>query len=312
MGGGFANGTALLDNRLFPPCKHAPQRVGSARSIRTDMYPIGDRLAVCSWSLQAPSPRALAEKVRATGITRLQLALDPIRGNPAVWAGTAAVLREAGIALVSGMFGCVGEDYTTLESIRVTGGIAPDPTWPQNLENIRATVEIAAGLGLPLVTFHAGFVPHDASDPGFAKMLERIGAIADLFTAAGIRTGLETGQESAGELVVLLEALRHPGVVVNFDPANMLLYGKGDPVAAVRLLAPWIGQVHIKDANPSPAPGVWGEEVPVGSGHVDWPAFLAALAAGGYTGDLVIEREAGNQRVADIRTAREVVLQSNR
>jgi sugar phosphate isomerase/epimerase len=90
----------------------------------------------------------------------------------------------------------------------------------------------------------------------------------------------------------------------------MLLYGKGDPVDAVRRLGRWIRQVHVKDAVQSATPGTWGEEVAAGSGQVDWPAFFAALAEVDFTGDLVIEREAGGQRVADIRRARELVLKS--
>ena len=131
--------------------------------------PIENRLAVCSWSLQASTPQELAERLQATGISRVQLALDPLRENPAVWGETEAVLKQAGITIVSGMFGCVGEDYSTLDTIRLTGGIAPDATWEQNLENIRATVGIATALGLKLVTFHAGFVPHDPADPGFRQ-----------------------------------------------------------------------------------------------------------------------------------------------
>jgi sugar phosphate isomerase/epimerase len=274
--------------------------------------PIENRLAVCSWSLQAATPRELAERLQATGISRTQLALDPLREEPAVWGETEAVLEQAGITIVSGMFGCVGEDYSTLDTIRQTGGIAPDETWEQNLENIRATVGIATALGLKLVSFHAGFVPHDPADPGFAKMAGRLAAVAEIFAAADMEVGLETGQETADGLAALLEALKKPNVIVNFDPANMLLYGKGDPIEAVRVLAPWIRQVHVKDANQTSVPGTWGEEVAVGTGQVDWQAFFTTLADVGFTGDIVIEREAGTQRVTDIRAAREVVLSSIR
>ena len=269
------------------------------------------RLAVCSWSLLATDPHDLAAKLKSTGIDRVQLALDPLREEPAVWAGAQAVLSQAGITIISGMFGCVGEDYSTLDSIRLTGGIAPDATWERNLENIRATVGIATALGLNLVTFHAGFVPHDPEDPDFAKMVARLAAVAEIFAAADMTVALETGQETAAGLASLLVALDRSNVAVNFDPANMLLYGKGDPVEAVRLLGRWIRQVHVKDAVQSTIPGTWGEEVSVGTGQVGWPAFFAALAEVEFTGDLVIEREAGDQRVADIRTARELVLNSS-
>jgi L-ribulose-5-phosphate 3-epimerase len=272
--------------------------------------PIENRLAVCSWSLQATTPQELAEKLQATGIFRTQLALDPLREDPAVWGETEAILNQAGITIVSGMFGCVGEDYSTLDTIRETGGIAPDETWGRNLENISATVGIAKQLGLKFVTFHAGFVPHDPADPGFSKMVARLKTVAELFDAADMLLGLETGQETADGLATLLEALDQSNVIVNFDPANMLLYGKGNPIEALRILAPWIRQVHVKDANQTTVPGTWGEEVAVGTGQVDWPAFFATLKQIGFTGDIVIEREAGDQRVADIRSAREVVLKS--
>ena len=277
-------------------------------SLFSDPAASNDRLAVCSWSLQPADAHELVAKLQATGIHRVQLALDPLREHPAGWGDTGRLFAQAGIKIVSGMFGCVGEDYSTLDSIRETGGIVPDATWKENLQNIQATAGIAADLGLKLVTFHAGFVPHDTTDAGYAKMLQRLAAVADIFAAAKMDVALETGQETSADLATLLGALQRSNVGVNFDPANMLLYGKGDPIQAVRLLGPWIRQVHIKDATQTKVPESWGVEVPVGTGEVNWSAFFAALAAMNYRGDLVIEREAGTQRVADIRTTREVVL----
>ena len=274
--------------------------------MSTITNPVTDRIAVCSWSLQPTSPQDLVTKLAATGIRRVQLALDPLRDEPAAWGNTPELFRQNGLSIVSGMFGCVGEDYSTLDTIRVTGGIAPDTTWEQNWTNIRATAALAQKLGLKLVTFHAGFLPHEENDPSFAKMLRRLSETADAFQAAGIVLGLETGQETAPVLVQLLQKLKRRNVGVNFDPANMILYGKGDPIAALRTLGPWIRQVHIKDARGTKVPGTWGEEVAAGTGQVDWRAFFATLRELNYPGDFVIEREAGNQRVADIRTAKDV------
>ena len=262
---------------------------------------------MCSWSLQPANPRDLVAKLQTTGVGRIQLALDLLRECPEVWGETGAVCREQGIGIVSGMFGCVGEDYTTLESIRRTGGIAPDATWAGNLKNIRLAASLAADLGLKLVTFHAGFLPHEESDPDFAKMLERLRTVAGVFQERNMVLGLETGQETAPVLLGLLEKLERPNVGVNFDPANMILYDKGNPIEALRLLGPWVRQVHVKDARLTRTPGTWGEEVPVGTGQVDWPAFFATLRELNYTGDFVVEREAGSQRVEDVRAAREVV-----
>jgi len=262
------------------------------------------RLAVCSWSLQPSSPQDLFAKLDATGIPRIQLALDPLLEAPGIW--EKELLRADGVEIISGMFGCAGEDYSTLESIRLTGGVAPDATWEPNLAHIRAASELAADLGLELVTFHAGFLPHDESDPVFEKMLGRLKKVAEIFSDAGILLAMETGQETADELSLLLQSL--PGVRVNFDPANMILYGKGDPIAAIHTLGPWIRQVHIKDAIRTKVAGTWGEEVAVGTGEVDWPGFFRALEELNFAGNYVIEREAGTQRIADIRTARELVL----
>jgi sugar phosphate isomerase/epimerase len=265
------------------------------------------RLAVCSWSLQPENPQDLVAKLQATGIARLQLALDPLRESSGVWSEAPALFQRHGITIVSGMFGCVGEDYTTLESIQATGGIAPDSTWTQNWKNIQATAALAQNLGLKLVTFHAGFLPHEEVDPRSAKLRQRLIEIADVFAARNIMLALETGQETAGVLLDFLQKLTRPNVGVNFDPANMILYDKGNPIEALRTLGPWIRQVHIKDARRTKVPGTWGQEVVAGTGEVDWRAFFAALDQVGFTGDFCIEREAGNQRVADIRAARELV-----
>jgi L-ribulose-5-phosphate 3-epimerase len=265
------------------------------------------RLAVCSWSLQPADPKDLADKLRATGIHRTQLALDPLRENPALWGHAADTLRQNDISIISGMFGTIGEDYTTLETIRRTGGIAPDNTWEQNLANIQVTAELAQKLGLRLVTFHAGFMPHNPAEPNFAKMLARLAKVADIFGARKLTLGLETGQETAPVLVSLLERLGRENVGVNFDPANMILYDKGNPIQALRELGSWIRQVHIKDATRTGSPGTWGEEVPADEGEVDWRSFFPTLKELNFTGDFVIEREAGDRRVTDIQTARLVV-----
>ena len=118
------------------------------------------RLAVCSWSLQPESPEQLSAHLAAIGIRRVQLHLDPLRENPAVWSRTAEHFAREGITIVSGMMTTVGEDYTSLDSIRRTGGVVPDGTWDRNWANFQENARIARDLGIRLVTFHAGFLPH--------------------------------------------------------------------------------------------------------------------------------------------------------
>jgi len=273
--------------------------------VKTDS--IADRLAVCSWSLQPKNGEQLLEWLKSLGIPRIQLALDPIREDKASWANFKGRCDQSGIAIVSGMFGTVGEDYTTMESIRRTGGVVPDATWDQNWRNIQIIADLAKSMGIKLVTFHAGFLPEDEHDPEFRKLYDRICRIADLFASRNLDLGFETGQETGETLREFLAKLNRPNVGVNFDPANMILYDKGDPVAALRALAPWLKQCHIKDGTRTSKAGTWGEEVVVGTGHVDWKAFFRALQELNYTGYLAIEREAGTQRLKDIGTAKDFV-----
>lgn len=263
---------------------------------------LSDRLAVCSWSLQPASPAELAEQLNTIGIRRVQLAIDPIRRG-GEWADGFRKLADLGITVSSGMFEAVGEDYSTLDSIRATGGIVPDATWPQTFANFKVMAPMAAKAGVDHITFHAGFLPHETSDPTYAALAGRLIQVADLFADHGLVCCLETGQEEAAALRGFLEDLGKPNVGVNFDPANLILYDKGDPIAGLHTLLPYVRSSHVKDATRTQVPGTWGAEVVVGTGEVDWPTFFATLGASGFTGTLAIEREAGNARVEDIQTA---------
>ncbi len=272
--------------------------------------PVAQRLAVCSWSLQPASADDFFQKLAATGIPRVSIALDPIRENAgAAWSNFRERAAQQGVTCVSGMMTAIGEDYSTLESIKRTGGIVPDEHWEGNWRNFQANADLATRLGLRFVMFHAGFLPHEESDPAFAKLLDRLARVAGLFAERRIEVGFETGQETADTLAAFLRKLNRPNVGINFDPANLILYDKGDPIPALRTLGPWLKQCHLKDANRTKVPGTWGEEVVLGTGQVDWRAFFRTLGELGFQGDLCIEREAGNQRVEDIKTARAYVQQ---
>lgn len=264
-------------------------------------------LGVCSWSLRPASPADLCEKVRACGMSAVQLALDPLRTGAWDPNETTDTLAAQGLRVLSGMMTTAGEDYSTLATIRQTGGVRPDATWEQNLAAARANADLAARLGLRLVTLHAGFIPHDRTDPEWAKLVERVRTLCDVFADAGLRLGLETGQETPGSLLDALDAIDRPNLGVNFDPANMILYDMGDPVEALTRLSVRVEQVHIKDATRTRTPGAWGSEVPAGSGEVDWPAFFELLRYGLPDADLLIEREAGDQRTDDVRAAAALV-----
>lgn len=268
-------------------------------------------LGICSWSLQPGSAQELVAAVSKTGLGAVQLALKPFHragllAGHRSWdlADTRTRLADAGISVRSAMMATRGEDYSTLATIATTGGVRADEHWEANLAIAREDASRCAELGVTLVTLHGGFLPHDPGDPLRTVMIDRLRAVADAFADRGVSVGLETGQESADTLLGVLAQLDRPTVGVNFDPANMLLYAMGDPVAALRTLSAHVFQVHVKDATRTKTPGTWGEEVTVGTGEVDWKAFFVVLDEAQLGCDLMIEREAGDQRVADMRAAR--------
>lgn len=269
------------------------------------------RTGVCSWSLRSRGPAELARAIAGLGLTHVQLALGPLceAAGAQRWPldETRRALDEAGVGILSGMIGTRGEDYSSLASIRASGGVRPDEHWPANQAAARESAGLARGLGLDLVTLHAGFLPEDRRDPERGKLVDRLRVVADLFGEEGVRVGLETGQERAETLLEVLAEVARPNVGVNFDPANMILYGMGEPVAALEALLPHVLQVHVKDALPAARAGEWGSEVPCGGGAVVWPRFFDVLRAEPRSIDCVIERESGRDRAADVARARDLV-----
>ena len=265
------------------------------------------RLGTCSWSLRPEDPLDLVGLVQRTGLDAIQVSLTPVVSDRDHWGDTISRLVEADIAMLSGMMAPVGEDYSTLETIETTGGVRPDSTWLANEAMARAMAVVAAQSGIDLVTLHAGFLPAQRDHPERDTLLGRIGTLADIFARQGVRLAFETGQESAETLLGVFEQLNHDSLGINFDPANMILYGSGDPIESLEMLAPHIVQVHIKDAVPAEVSGTWGTETPVGAGAVDWGAFFDRVAALPREVDAIIEREGGDRRIEEIRDAVAVV-----
>ena len=260
-------------------------------------WPIG----VCSWSLQT-NIEGVVDAMEKIGTEYVHLGVRSSLesgGNDYLEA-----VRKQHWNISATMIDFPQEDYSTLESIKVTGGIMPDESWERNRALFLGAAEITAGLGANYMSMHAGFI--DERDKAYAeKFHDRIRELADIAFGKDIMLLLETGQETAKELRDFLEELNHPAIGINFDPANMILYDKGNPIEAVLVLAPWIKHVHIKDAIRTKQPGEWGMEVPWGDGEVDEKAFLAALKEVRFDGVLAIERESGDDRFGDIKLAAE-------
>ena len=194
------------------------------------------------------------------------------------------------------------EDYSTLDTIKVTGGVVPDDAWEANRDLFAGAAKVTAELGVKYLSMHAGFID-ETDEAHAAKITKRLRTLADVAQDSGVILLFETGQESAQELAQFMEKLNHNSVSVNFDPANMILYNKGNPIQAVRTLAPWIRHLHVKDATRTKEPGTWGAEVPWGDGEVGIADFVKVLEEIGFEGAMAIEREAGDSRFGDIKLA---------
>jgi len=259
-------------------------------------------IGVCSWSLQVTSVPELKRLMDGLGTDVVQIACgDP---HHAAWEEGERLpeaARAAGFRMTGAMLGFPGEDYTTPQTIQQTGGFGNPATRAERLERFRWALDRTRALGLTDLMLHAGFLP-EPGDPDRKPFLDTLTKVSELGAEKGITVGFETGQETAELLRRTLDELKCPNLKVNFDPANMILYDKGDPLRAVEVLGPDIRSVHVKDATRTRVPGTWGEEVPLGKGQVNIRAFIKTLKKVGYQGPLCIEREVGNQqqRIADI------------
>jgi L-ribulose-5-phosphate 3-epimerase len=259
-------------------------------------------IGVCSWSLQVKSVPELKQLLDRLGINVVQIACgDP---HHAAWAEgdrMPEAARAAGFTMTGTMLGFPGEDYTTPQTIQRTGGFGDPKTRPERLERFQWALDRTRALGLSDLMLHGGFIP-EPGDADRKPFLDTLGRVSALAAAKGVTVALETGQETADLLRKTLDELKCQNLKVNFDPANMLLYDKGDPLRAVEILGPDIHSVHVKDANRPTTPGTWGTEVPLGQGQVNIGAFVKTLQKVGYRGPLCIEREVGDQagRMADV------------
>jgi sugar phosphate isomerase/epimerase len=259
-------------------------------------------IGVCSWSLQVKSIPELRQLLDRLGINVVQIACgDP---HHAAWEEgdrMPEAARTAGFQMTGAMLGFPGEDYTTPQTIQKTGGFGDPALRPERLQRLQWALDRTRALGLTDLMLHAGFIP-EPGNPDRKPFLDTLARVSDLARAKGVTIAFETGQETADLLRLTLDELQCANLKVNFDPANMLLYDKGDPIRAVEILGPDIRSVHVKDANRTRVPGTWGEEVPLGQGQVNIRKFVETLKKVGYQGPLCIEREVGNQeeRLRDV------------
>ena len=201
-------------------------------------------------------------------------------------------LRAMGVTITVVFGGFEGESYADIPTVARTVGLVPPETRAERTQELKEISDFARLLGVDAVGLHVGFVPHDRSDPLYKQVVAVTQEVCDHCRGNGQRLHLETGQEAADTLLQFIAEVGRENLFINFDPANMILYGSGEPIAALRKVGKHVRSVHCKDGKWAARPGKeWGAEVPFGQGDVGAEKFLRTLKDLGYTGALTIERE---------------------
>ena len=240
------------------------------------------------------------------GLRVIQIGVPPSLDCAAAVPGWKAALGASSVVIASAVCSYAGEDYSDLASVHESVGFTTERYRAERIARTKEVSKFARELGVGAVSCHIGFIPADRSEPLYAELVDVTRVLCDAIAANEQNFVLETGQESAEVLLGFLADVGRPNLKVNFDPANMILYGSGDPLQALALLRSHVLSVHCKDGrSPVAGSGMLGQECALGNGEVDFPGFLRLLKQINYSGALTIEREEPNraQRIADIRIA---------
>lgn len=233
------------------------------------------------------------EVAKELGIPTIQLHA-PHRGSRTKANADAflARLAEYGITLTVVFCGFDGESYADIPTVAKTVGLVPPETRVERTQELKEIADFAKLLGCKTVGLHIGFVPHDTQSALYKEVVKIAQEVCDYCAAQGQAIHLETGQETADDLLQFIGDVARNNLFINFDPANMILYGNGEPIAALKKVAKYVRSIHCKDGKWAANPGKeWGQEVPLGQGDVGMENYLRTLQEIGYDGPLTIERE---------------------
>ncbi len=220
-----------------------------------------------------------------------------------------AQLDEMGVECTAVFGGFEGESYADIETTARTVGLVPEETRAARMQEMKEISNFAKLLGVDAVGLHIGFVPEDTSSDSYKNLLETTRELLDHVKANGQNVHLETGQETADHLLHFIADVDRDNLYINFDPANMILYGTGEPIEALQKVGKHVRSIHCKDATWAAEDRRgkdWGCEVALGDGDVGMEAYLKTLQEIGYDGPLTIEREIPEdpvQQKADIGKA---------
>ena len=233
------------------------------------------------------------EVAQELGVPTIQLAA-PLAATRTADKAEAFLARigEMGIQLSCVFGGFAGESYADIPTTQRTVGLVPPETRAARTKEMKEISDFARLLGCDVTALHVGFIPHGGNAELYDEIVTVTQDLCEHCGKNGQTLHLETGQETADGLLQFLVDVGKPNLFVNFDPANMILYGTGEPIEALRKIGKYVRSVHCKDATWADNPGQeWGAEVPLGEGDVGMEAYLRTLVEIGYDGPLTIERE---------------------
>jgi L-ribulose-5-phosphate 3-epimerase len=252
----------------------------------------------------APGSYESITRVKELGFPTCFLSLDAYIGkfNKPLADELQGQLRRAGITPTA--VEVVGPGKLTWDFIGgpSTIGIVPRATRTARVDALKQASNFAKALGISNVQTHCGFIPENPGDPVYPEAVTAIREIAEHCAINGQSFLMETGQETPTTVLRTIKDVGKPNVGVGLDTANLILYGKANPVDAVDILGPYIRTVHAKDGKWPTDPDKLGEEVIIGSGIVDFKQVFTKLQKLGYTGAISIEREiSGPGQIEDIK-----------
>lgn len=210
------------------------------------------------------------------------------------------------IEITSVVVGGPGKEVWDFYGGPATIGLVPKDTRVARVEHIKKASEFAKQCGVPAVQTHAGFIPENPNDALYTETVRALVDVVGYCRKNGQNFRYETGQETPITLVRAMKDVGLDNQGVNFDLANLILYGKANPVDAIEILAPFVQGIHAKDGMWPTNPKELGEEVAIGKGRVDFPRIIARLKELKYPGAVTIEREiSGEKQMEDVRGAKE-------
>ncbi|PQV63571.1 Sugar phosphate isomerase/epimerase [Abditibacterium utsteinense] len=253
-------------------------------------------------------PQSGFGEVQKLGIETVQLQYRARFHNPQGIAAIREAASQTGIEITTVFCGFAGESYLDIPTVQKTVGLVPQETRAARVALIEEIADFARELGVARVAAHIGFIPEEQTLPLYQTLVNVVREICESLARRGQIFALETGQETARTLARFISDVNQFNLRVNFDPANMILYGNDNPIDAMNLLTNWIDGVHCKDGLWPVTKNELGEEVPFGKGEVQAELWLQKLLESGYRGPLTIEREIGGQaQKRDITAAKNLI-----